>query len=97
MFVSRNVTESAAALFDNLRSAPVAPSKDDKKGRKKGPAAIASDFRANEMKMTDTQRMDVMMLVRDVRCLFLADSLFFWVLFPFVLSQRDLHVSCCRN
>ena len=64
--VNRNVTESAGAFFDNVRHTPVTLSKDDKKGRKKAPASMAShDFRASDMKMTDNQRLAVMMLVKD--------------------------------
>eukprot|EP00039_Didymoeca_costata_P019082 m.336157 g.336157 ORF g.336157 m.336157 type:complete len:641 (-) comp17773_c0_seq1:1032-2954(-) len=63
-----NVAESAAALFDNIRSTPVAPSKDDKKARQKPPPKLSpalTEFKASELQMSDTQRMEVMTLVKE--------------------------------
>jgi len=63
-----NIDESAAALFDNIRSAPEVLSKDDKKGwkalkHKVKQVKVESEFRASEMKMTEAQRLEVMQMV----------------------------------
>lgn len=61
-----NIEASAAALFDNIRSAPEVLSKDDKKGRKalkEKVHTVQSEYKASEMKMTEAQRLEVMLMV----------------------------------
>lgn len=68
-----NVQESAAALFDNIRSAPEVLSKDDKKGwkalkHKVRQVKVESDFKASELRMTEAQRIEVMQMVANGVC-----------------------------